>query len=42
MATTITMIGLISPALTAASPSTNAPKIDKLVPLDEGVLASPS
>lgn len=41
-ATTITIIGETSPALTAASPNTRAPKIERDVPLDVGVLESPS
>jgi hypothetical protein len=42
IATTITIIGDIIPADTAASPSTNAPNIDKDVPREEGFNASAS
>ena len=40
--TTITIIGDTIPALTAASPSTKAPRIESDVPLDEGVSESAS
>ena len=41
-ATTITIIGETIPAETAASPRTNAPKIERDVPLEVGVKASAS
>ena len=41
-ATTITIIGDTIPALTAASPKTSAPNIEREAPLDDGVSASPS
>ena len=42
MATTITIIGDTIPALTAASPKTKAPKIERDAPLTLGVRASAS
>ena len=41
-ATTITIIGDTIPALTAASPKTSAPSIEREVPLEVGVKASAS
>ena len=42
IAITITMIGDIIPAATAASPSTSAPNIERDVPFDDGFNASAS
>ena len=42
IATTITIIGDIIPALTAASPRPRAPSIERDVPLDDGFSASAS